>query len=173
LPDGLGLYGDVRGKLVVVIFGPYQPPEAKARITGLRDHLRGLGYSKANLVEDMQTPSRRTGEHEDSYIRRKSLYWVENCDVGFMVYAPNCDCSGVTTELNHLSAHAMDRMWRFTVFLDTARRPSSLIRGLLFDWKQELNTAYYSSQTLLNGFGEGLLPDYLFKLGLQLKERPS
>jgi hypothetical protein len=52
-----------KSKLVVVIFGPYNPPASKTRLLVLRDHLRIAGYSKTYIVEDFNIPLQNPNEN--------------------------------------------------------------------------------------------------------------
>lgn len=121
----------------------------------------------------MTEPVQETGEDPNSYFLRKSRYWVERCDIGFMIFIAKADNMGVARELAHLTGPSKDRMWRHMVLLDRHARISTLIKGDLVDWEGQLDSTSFSSQKQLNELAAGRLPDLLRLLYDDIRGRPT
>ncbi len=173
MASSLNWFDEVRPKLVIVIFGPYYPPSAKDVLTRLKEGLRATGYVKTYLVEDQTEPLPSENENVDSYFLRKSRYWVERCDVGFMVFVRKSDNQGVTSELDHLCNNAKDRMWRYMVLFDSKARISSLVRGQFIGLERRLDRGDFGSENQLYGLALGKLPECLRILYYELRNRPT
>jgi hypothetical protein len=162
---------DARKKLFVVIFGAYKPEQAKQRLLALRDCLREKGYPCTYLVEDLTEPAREPQETDEAFILRKSEYWLERCDIGFLVFFCEGNNTGVGQELRHLCNILIDRIWRQTVLIEKRCYGSMLISGLLERYDPLLGQAFFVSDRDLCALAYGRFPDYIRKLYYNIRDR--
>ena len=163
--------GETRSALLAVIFGAYKPRRAKSRLLALRDCLRTKGYLSTFLVEDFPKPVKEHDETDEAYFLRKSEYWLERCDVGFLVFLCEGNNDGVGQELRHLCDNLVDRVWRHTVLVEKKCYGTLLISGLLERFDELLGQAFFTSDIDLCDLAYGRFPDYVRKLYYQIRNR--
>jgi hypothetical protein len=89
-----------------------------------------IGWERCTLVEDFETPRIRDGEDEDSYLTRKSLYWIERSDACIFVFNAGVNNESVGYELKHASDHLLSKLETTLIAVDTSGRcASALMRG--------------------------------------------
>jgi hypothetical protein len=162
---------ETRTALLTVIFGAYKPAQAKSRLLSLRDCLRAKGYTSTFLVENFPKPVKEPNETNEGYFLRKSEYWLEHCDVGFLVFFCKARNDGVGQELRHLCDNLIDRVWRHTVLVEKKCYGSFLIAGLLERFDELLGQAFFTSDADLCDLAYGRFPDYIRKLHHHVRNR--
>lgn len=119
---------EVKDKLRIVIFGPYEPPRSKSYLVNLKRHLIHLGYDQCRLVIDFSEPQKRAGENQSEYILRKSYHWVEHADVRVFLFLKDAPNEGVTLELKHMLDNFKDKI-EYSVVCIEKGETSQLITG--------------------------------------------
>lgn len=119
---------EVKDRIKIVIFGPYDPYKVKSRLVGLKECLIEVGYSECKIVEDIDQPRRRQGENLSEYIVRKSYRWIELADVRVFLFLKGGKNEGVTMELKHMLDHFRDKAELSVVCVEKGKT-SQLIAG--------------------------------------------
>ena len=85
-------------RLFVVIYGSYAP-HIKPYLIDIRDFLRGNGYEKTFLVEDL--PNVNINGF-DADMEQKSIYYLEASDVNLLFFFKHTDNQSVAIEARHV-----------------------------------------------------------------------
>jgi hypothetical protein len=91
--------------MTIIIFGGYKN-QGNNQLQSIMDNLRKKGYKKCFLVTQLEDPDGldKSKMDYDEYITRKSVHWVEKCQVALFVFLKDVPYGSaiieMTTRLN-------------------------------------------------------------------------
>ncbi|RLI81833.1 hypothetical protein DRP04_05250 [Archaeoglobales archaeon] len=111
-------------RLFVVIYGSYAP-HIKPHLIEIRDFLRGKGYEKTFLVEDLPNIDINGFEAD---MEQKSIYYLEASDVNLLFFFKHTDNQSVAREAHYVldNPHLIGK----SIFFDE-KEPEDEYSGIL------------------------------------------
>ncbi len=104
----------------ILILGGYNPRQAKARLTKLRDYLRQHGYRQSYLLGNLPFRRRQRSEGVNVYFARKSKEYLRHwADIALFVFMCDVNNMGVLSEFDFTQYSLHDSVFRTsTVLID-------------------------------------------------------
>jgi hypothetical protein len=165
---------ELKDRLLLTIFGSYDK-NALRKLRRLKQCLVQKGYMKSRLASDYSFPRKRKSEDRDEYLRRKSIYWLENSDACIFVFLDGVNNEGVDFELKHTCDHLESKLETCLVAVETrsSRYSTSLIRGMVTSLVQQrkLNRRFFANESQLCKFCSSAAIGFLKKCRFYLLEQ--
>lgn len=126
--DQLTIKAKRRAKIIVL--GSY---DVIVKLRGIRDHLQDNGYTETRLVADFKYPLKESGESDEAYYYRKSMYVMKYGDVLLFVFFDKVRNEGVVVEISFAANKLSQNVQFSTVFIEESYQPklSGMVTGLI------------------------------------------
>ena len=119
--------------LFIVIFGPYKKGGLQ-RLKDLKQSLIDAGYSKTSLVNDQNDPPGLSKSlRDDVRFTRKSLYWLERCQVALFVFFNNIPFGSVIVEITKLLTSMPEKIPCASFLIEEGLKLPTLVSGIIRD----------------------------------------
>jgi hypothetical protein len=118
-------YADRRKRAQILILGAYSPNPCMARLQGLRDYLRSIGYERVQLVADFPD---EPGEDGDLKSERVIMSWAAGV---LFVFLSGCNNAGVSCEVKFMDRKIPSLFHTSFVLVERGVDLSGMVKGPL------------------------------------------
>lgn len=139
---------NAKKSLFIVIFGPYKKGGI-SKLQKLRDSLRAAGYDNACLVSELDDPAGLPKSlSEDVFFYRKSIYWVERCQIALFVFFKNMPYGSAIVEMTKLFSNYPEKAKCASFFTEEGQTLETIVSGIIRD--HGCLIAYFDTDNDLN-----------------------
>jgi len=148
-------------ELFPVIFGPHKQGGI-SKLKKLRKYLESAGYEKTKLVEELDDPLGLSKSLPDNvFFYRKSIYWVEKCQVALFVIFKGIPYGSAIVEMTNLLSTDPSKAKCVSFFVEEGETLDTLVSGIISD--HNCSIAYFKTDDDLNKFAKASCLNHLIE----------